>query len=241
METEEENDDPPSQRSNLLARLSKAKKSQVVDPSNEASPNKPPSNGTKKASPKKPPSKGTSSKKNYKSPSKLKAVSKPSPKEVSKSSSKNQRRSTGVKKQNEGFHCCEPYFHPQLTNNGIMQYQNIDMVDRIQGPLNNQFYYTNYVGNQDIAAMWQPTATANLDEPPYQYISTPIYQGCTPNFEVQPKISILRDRLHPQRWDNTIEWHCHNIYQMPYNGMKNVAKSTVAHNAAAASASPTSS
>ena len=48
----------------------------------------------------------------------------------------------------QGFHCCEPYFHPRLTNNGLMQYQNINMIDRIQGPLDNQFYYSNYVGNQ---------------------------------------------------------------------------------------------
>ena len=90
------------------------------------------------------------------------------------------------------------------------------MIDRIQGPLDNQLYYTNYVGNQDISALWHPTA--NLNEPPYQYIGTPIYQGCTPNFEVQPEISILRDRWHPQRWYNTIELYYHNVFQMPYNG-----------------------
>lgn len=90
------------------------------------------------------------------------------------------------------------------------------MIDRIQGPLDNQLYYTNYVGNQDISAMWHPTA--NLNEPPYQYIGTPIYQGCTPNYSVQPEVSILRDRWHPQRWYNTIELYYHNVFQMPYNG-----------------------
>eukprot|EP00956_Cyclotella_meneghiniana_P039651 scaffold176213_cov23-Cyclotella_meneghiniana.AAC.1 len=114
-----------------------------------------------------------------------------------------------------GFHFQQPSFHPRV-NALSLNFEPIDMIDRIQGGIKQDSYYTNFTNNPEVIAMWHHNE--NLNEPPINHITSNIYGIVSPNMEVQPDWTILRDRMHPIRWSNSIEWFCTTMLGMQNYG-----------------------